>query len=464
MSLPPFNDGFPTDPQQAINYSYFLTQEESTDWRNWLTSANEVERDELVNILHQMWLQSKAQSAPTNPIQQQTITQQPQQFQPTQQPAMNNPFAQPAVSVQDFNIPVGQPVNVSMSQPATSVEVGSFGVQSVVTESKPIVQTTQINSEPVSPVIIEPKIDKASFSKEVPYTPSPAIADKETIVETTLEAEPKVELKIEPKFESPIVPMVVEPEFSFESEGEVKLYNPTQLKSKKPLIENQIDSIKKDNDENFDDNLDDNFEPNPIKAIRKTSGIDFTEIRENSNKIVLNQLKTDYVQAKQIQQDVYLDFVDKTTEILCNFEDINDYIEAMTDKVLNINDEVIKQSRDIQSLQNSTQTRGPSLQDQTEEIRYDIEKLAKELRNARIEMKRSNDEIRQRLSILEADSFRQANDGIEARLALIKSDMSKMQDLINTLSVAQGNQSPSNFSLPNQNPRISRLDAVTFRK
>ena len=100
----------------------------------------------------------------------------------------------------------------------------------------------------------------------------------------------------------------------------------------------------------------------------------------------------------------------------------------MTDKVLTINDQVINQGEEIQLLKNGTQARGSSLQDQTDEIRYDIEKLIKEIRNVKIEQKRAVDEIRTRLSTMESNSFRNDGNDFELKYNILKSQVEKLQN------------------------------------
>jgi hypothetical protein len=546
MSLPPFNDGFPTDPSQAINYSYFLTEEEANDWRVWLQKVGQNEQDELVNVLHQMWLESQAEAlqsgmAPSpqpsnnsnqgqNNMQQGQPQNQQSQFpqqqpQNQQQPPMQgqpqnqsqflgNSFAQPQPTpnyqtIPQFDSNLNQSGNQQQTQPTQQFQpqnnfepvsfvsqppqppIPSPSTQNPQNSSQPSLEYPQppasnnsnlpkqentdsvtIIAEEVLPMIPdstttselppqlekietkvevikqEQKVEKATFSKPISYSPSPIIS----------KSLPEIDFK--PKQSQPPQPPAPTNEssndtFSFESADEIEQEVPQ-------MEDDEMEKIISKPTKPYSDKPEEIETP---KLQKRVNGMDFSAIRESSNKTALYNLKSDYIKIKQEQEETYLDFIDKTTDILANVEDINYYIEAMTDKVLNINDEVVKQSRDIQSLQNSTQNRGPALQDQIDEIRYDIEKIAKELRNARIEMKRSNDEIRQRLSILEADSFRQSNDGIEARLALIKSDMSKMQDMINTLNITnQSNKSGNAFTLPSQSPRVSRLDAVSFRK
>ena len=506
MSLPPFSDGFPTDSQQAVAFSYFLTPSEKEEWKGWLSKANDTERDELVEILHDMWIQAKQDAIPAEfgqpqpQVQQQSqpqnqqvrqsyqqaqfVQSQQQNLAPTQAVTQNT---EPTQQFQTYSQPQPQtipqttqinPQIVSQTVPTTTAEQAQFNPFA----SQPISQPTLVATPPIitpesisqmqpfapqlNPMTPPPAVDvKPIITKEPAYSPNPIIADPKNVAPVEFKA----------TLNKPPLPIVeemeLEDDFNFETEEEVVVIpKPQAVKTVVPVISTQnvanpTNLIEEEHElGDFDFEKDEADIKQKSSAQRKTSGIDFSTIRENSSKTDLANIKQSFIEARQSHETVLEGFVDKVTEILSNFEDINDYIEAMTDKVLNINDEVVNQSQDIQALKSATQVRGPALQDQCDEIRYDLEKIAKELRNARIEMKRSNDEIRQRLSILESDSFRQANDGIEARLALIKSDMSKMQEVLNNISNNQLHQTGNNFSLPTQNPRISRLDAVAFRK
>ena len=491
MSLPPFSDGFPIDSQQAVAFSYFLTPSEKEEWRGWLSNANDAERDELVQILHEMWIQAKLETVPAEfgqpqPVQnqqqpqQQVVQFQQQNLAPTQVSTQN---IEPTQQFQTYSQPQPQSIpqtqttqiNPQLITPVAPIitqeqsQVNPFVQNQPITPTVPPIITPESISQmqpfapQLNPMTPPPAVDvKPIITKEPAYSPNPIIADPKNVAPVEFKA----------TLNKPPLPTVeeveIEDEFDFETEEEVIVPKPQTIK---PIVVAQNTVNPTNPTVNEEDQLGDfDFEKDEAdikqksSAQRKTSGIDFSTIRENSSKTDLANIKQSFIETRQSHETVLEGFVDKVTEILSNFEDINDYIEAMTDKVLNINDEVVNQSQDIQALKSATQVRGPALQDQCDEIRYDLEKIAKELRNARIEMKRSNDEIRQRLSILESDSFRQANDGIEARLALIKSDMSKMQEVLNNISNNQLHQTGNNFSLPTQNPRISRLDAVAFRK
>ena len=496
MSVPPFQDGFPNQPQAAINASYFLTPDEKGEWNNWLQNSTLQEKDELVNILHQMWIQAKQAPAQQqqsmqmqNPAPMQTQNQQmgqqsnyqsqqqaPQMQQPQGSVPMQQPIQQSQPQMQMQNpVPMQsqqpQPYQQQVSQYTLPAQpVPTIGVtenqQNLIQAPSGQTQYSNLNTsnnyaQNVNPNnVAEQKVDQPSdnsvesnvsldvattentvansdtLSKKSVYTPSPIIADPES----TDTIEFKAEMKQPPEDKSKS-----EDEFSFATEEEV---------AKEP-----VNPVSNSDNSTEDAKNSENQKDQPKKG---NVGIDFNVIRENANKDALAEIKIEYVKARENQEKVYSEYVSKTTDILSNFEDINDYIEAMTDKVLDINDKVISQSQDIQELKNATSARGPALQDQVDEIKYDIQKLSENQRNTRIEIKRSNDELRQRLSILEADSFRQGNDGIEARIAVMKSEMAKMQDTISNFTSGVENSQESQST--NKSSRINRLDNIDFPK
>jgi hypothetical protein len=60
-----FPDGFPQDPQAAINFSYFLTDDEKKEWREWLGGATEEQKKEFVETLHAMWMENQKEAIPS---------------------------------------------------------------------------------------------------------------------------------------------------------------------------------------------------------------------------------------------------------------------------------------------------------------------------------------------------------------------------------------------------------------
>lgn len=98
MSLSQYPDGFPKTALEAVNFSYFLTEDEKKEWREWLQDATEEQKDELIDILHSMWQDNQKTAVPNNFAQtgQSQPTPPAQSSQPNPFVAQNNnTFANP---------------------------------------------------------------------------------------------------------------------------------------------------------------------------------------------------------------------------------------------------------------------------------------------------------------------------------------------------------------------------------
>jgi hypothetical protein len=408
MSTQPFQDGFPNQAPAAINASYFLSNEDRNEWFEWLKTADEQQQDELVNILHTMWEDAQRQNSQQN--QQSAI----QQYDPN-----------PQSNIQDLNSQgnMVQPManamtDIETKEPEVVLETESKDEASAFSFKKPL--------EELSP---EPKISKKNLEVNEAYIPSSIISEPDVGDKDLGESED---------------------DFKFDSIEDIAISNTDKIS---PQDKNYDEDSNLDDEDSYKQT---DLEDAPVKKL-SSGGIDFVSIRSKTKKDDILSIKDSFINARKEQEISLNDFVEKVSSVIGEFEEVNDYIEAMTDKVLSINDEVISQAQDIQDLKNQTQNRGGSLQDQIDEVKYDVEKILKEIRNIRIEIKRSNDEIRSRLSILEADSFRAENDGINQKLSVIKSELSKLQD-----AHVSGSQ-PQTFSEQFKN-RSSRLDNIKFQK
>jgi hypothetical protein len=444
MSVVPFTDGFPNEPLAAINFSYFLTPDEKKEWMDWLASAKPEQQDELVQILHQMWESAKAenpncgqpQPAPQSTLQPIAQPQPMMQQQPHQnfgQPQMMPPQPlqgqmQPQPMMPNFGQPQPQ-FNPNFGQPQMMPPQPLQGQM----QPQPMMQQSRPNTmgNPAAAAI-------ASLSQSSPPMGMQNMQPQQYAQPVMQPAPMPQQYMPQPQMQPPMPPAPEPtPEFSFDTEEDVKNYVPEKPvesvipQPKAPTKAQQIQ--EEDNDELESDFMtDDNVDSQDssieeTKIEKQVSGIDFGAIRDNADKEEINKLTDEYLVARESHEKAYSDLIKKNTKIFSDFEDINDYIESMTDKVLTINDQVINQGEEIQLLKNGTQARGSSLQDQTDEIRYDIEKLIKEIRNVKIEQKRAVDEIRTRLSTIEANSFRNDGNDFELKYNILKSQVEKLQ-------------------------------------
>jgi len=85
-----YSDGFPKEPLQAIDFSSFLSDSEKQEWRDWLNNATPEQRNELVDILHSMWIENQKTSS--NPNSGSTPAPVNNNFSANPAPQNKNPF------------------------------------------------------------------------------------------------------------------------------------------------------------------------------------------------------------------------------------------------------------------------------------------------------------------------------------------------------------------------------------
>lgn len=61
-----FPDGFPRLPEEAIEFSDSLSEQEKQEWRTWLLTATPEQQQDLVETLHDIWLDQQKQFLPQN--------------------------------------------------------------------------------------------------------------------------------------------------------------------------------------------------------------------------------------------------------------------------------------------------------------------------------------------------------------------------------------------------------------
>jgi hypothetical protein len=111
MSGQIFKDGFPVDPQSAVGASYFLSDSEKQEWGEWLQTATAEQKQELVEILHSMWIENEKQSGSSEPVYNQNNQSQEAETALPEATAFQNPYPadttpQPvgnSLPPQDFN-------------------------------------------------------------------------------------------------------------------------------------------------------------------------------------------------------------------------------------------------------------------------------------------------------------------------------------------------------------------------
>jgi len=400
MNQTAFPDGFPREPLAAIDFSYFLNDAEKQEWREWLKTSNPSQQEELVNTLHELWLNEQKQAIPNgfnvNQVQQQSNNgnnENNQNFQP--QPAQ--PQTQPQIISEEpaFITPNVQQQPIRSVQPQQNNQGDNQGnnqTNQFSTDNQKYPQK-QINQKPAKPNNNSNDENVKNFGNKK-YTKNPILDEKKSDSD----------------------------DFSFENSEE------NEIKS------NQF------SDQNFNQNQDKNKIQKQTQAKQSTVEstqrfLNINKLRESATKEDLEKLYTSYLGSREANfktQKDYVEnhgaFLDKVMKIVVNFEEVADYYEAMTGKLIEMNDKLVAQARDVQQIKNEYQNKQLSAQDDIDALKDRVERLEGTVRDLRINTNKKYQEIKDEVSIFEADSL--GYDGMAQRFDLLESKLTRLEQNI----------------------------------
>lgn len=467
-----YPDGFPLTPQEAIEFSYFLSESEKQEWREWLKTATPEQHNELVDILHSMWQDNQKQAIPeafngggnlSASVNNQIPQNQPFNYDPNQN------FGQPSQPpfVQQF------PPQIPQNQPFIQGK-NSYNNPQFQTNQPPQYQqqNLQANGLPQSPV--SNPFDFNSFSSN----PSAATnIDQSTPTQISSPTEPnplpnfdfqeteeennnndQFKYSEDEKYEDE------NQELALRKMASAKYAPNPVLEDKTPPLEEFVykngnyDSdvsdqyIDKEKYENFDNDSDyiteDNENSNTdSRKEDKKKFFSSSKMRQSATREALEDIYKSYINSRDKSlnsqkeyDDNHAVFLDKVMNVVSNFEEISDYYETIIERILEVNDKVVNQAKEIQQLKNNTQSRGGiSLQDQVDELRDDIDRLNRDLRTSRSEQRRKYDEVSTQVASFGADAYRQ--DGVIQRIDLMRSEIIQLQQKLG-LSTVDKNITP----------------------
>jgi len=366
MNQNTYPDGFPRDPLAAIDFSYFLTGDEKQEWRSWVQNADPAQQEELVETLHSMWLEEQSKAVPAG-------------FNVQQ-----NPQPQPAP----------QPQN----QPGFVV---SNTQQNQSQQQSPQPQHTQ--AQPT------PQPQQPRQTKPHPPQPKPQPV-----------AQPKPQVAPQPQKKP-------------SNEEKAKQFGDKKYSSN-PLLDNQdIEEFNYQNEEKKE----------AVQTQRKTEAqtsqsqssqrfLNIKKLRESATRKELEDLYQSYVKSRERTLSTHTrdaqsqaQFLDKVMGIVVNFEAVADYYEAMTEKLLEMNEKLVTQARDVQKIKNEYSNKQLSAQDEIDAIKDRIERLEGAVRDLRLSSNRKYQELKDEVSIFEADSL--GYDGMAQRFDLLENKIDRLE-------------------------------------
>jgi hypothetical protein len=393
-----YPDGFPQSPLDAINFSYFLSDEEKADWRQWLESATAEQQFELVDTLHAMWMENQKSAIPDgfnqnsgNPGQNQSD---PSNSNPTSA-GNSQPSPVPQSNATQNNSNADEPAKDTQPKPETPVvppapaPTSSPTPKEEASAQKPQEETSQKQNKKNNDQNVQEFGDKA-------YTPNPLINDSDKNNQPETKSQPK---------QTP--------------------QNNDQTNKKNSQRDTEKDS--KPNQAKPDQ-----VSKNTTSDSRK-GYFNVTKLRESATKAELQELYSEYVELRESSFDrshsfyeAQGKFLDKVMSVIVNFEQVADFFDSLSEKIIDLNDRLVDQVKDYNTIKGSINTQHGDLRDQVDDLRKDVDRLFRSIRDDKSDHRRQFEDIRTQLATMGADTFG-SEDGILQRIDLLSSKLHKLE-------------------------------------
>jgi hypothetical protein len=174
-----------------------------------------------------------------------------------------------------------------------------------------------------------------------------------------------------------------------------------------------------------------------IVSRKEYKTFDIKKARETATRAELDGLYKQYLDAKDgnnLYARSYFEaessLMSKVMDIVVNFEQVSDYFESMTEKLLEMNDKIIQQGRDQEAFKSALNTRTQILEDKISIYEGDISRLTSELRDTKSINAKRYQEVSASIVPSYNDSF--GGEGIKQRLDLLDAKIIKVSNQITT--------------------------------
>ena len=420
-----FQDGFPLDPIQAVQAATFLSSSERDEWMGWLNSASPEDKTELVNTLHEIWVENKS-STPAP----QTATPAPQAVTPAPQTSPLAPQTPAPVPVPAAPELPKQAVPAQVPLPPPVVPPPAPAPQSFVEEtSKPAPATSEPKPEPVP---------MPELKKEEPAMPPKPVVDQP-------------------------LPKVEQPKYSFKAVDEPNT-NRNQNQSGQPRDNRQNSPQSTQNqpprgnqNQNRNDNRssqsqpprDNRYDRAPAVQTQSQNQPQPTEtkpatVQKQSNFVDLNHLQTDktrsildeFIKSFKSNRQNELDQITKLTEAVIGVEEVVNYSDLLAEKILALNTAQIKSNQTLTKEQekmhsdiDDVRIHIDDVKSMVEHAQEEIDRVARRQRSFESEVKDTLSKVKEQISGFNANQF-----SGEDTLAIISRRLDRMENVRNVES------------------------------
>lgn len=369
-----FQDGFPLDPVQAVQAATFLTEQERNEWMSWLNSASPDDKAELVNTLHEIWMESKSQE-------QSQAAPAPQQS-PAQPPV---PPPAPSKSVETQTVEKEQPSQAS-------------------TIEEPVPTVPPPPSQPQTPPSTPESTQQSTAQPPVP-PPAQALPPKPI-------PQPKVE----------------EPRYSFKQVEEKPLpprqsQNQPRRDDRRPERREERGQFRTSRDERDirrndtprperrDERVSeqrDNRDQRPNRSVSHSSFTDLSKLQTDKTRSVLDNFLKEFSQNRRNEEQA----INRLREAVLGVEEITNYADLLAEKILGLNNAQVQATKNASKTKDELLARIDDVEIKIDDIRSmvernedEIERLGRRQRAFEANVKEMMTRINEQLSGMSTDQF-----------------------------------------------------------
>lgn len=383
MTQNTYPDGFPLTPLEAIDFSYTFSNEEKNEWREWVKTATAEQQQELVDTLHSIWIENQKEVIPTGFVKTDSVVTEPVELVESK---INSPANETTMQVSPNNAKI---ISSQVEKPLNIDKV-------VKQEVRPT-----ISSE-------SPKKDYVFNEKPISQESQPTKSNEKS-----------------------------SPEFSFEvqkNQQRTQNHNLNQNNNRNQNITQQTNNQRLEQ------------RGGVAKDKQEMNFFDFAKVRESATRNQLEKLQKEFIAARQKKYEVeqmYANQIsnlsneldqkeqilfDKVVQISLSFEDVADYLQSMTEKLLKTNESNIILEQKVRSLEILLDEKIKNLSYDKENTQHDIDRLFRESREVRENLRGEILDIKRISSVSTVDSF--GSDGLKIKVDILSNKLAILENNI----------------------------------
>jgi hypothetical protein len=374
-----FQDGFPMDPTQAVQAATFLTQQERDEWMTWLTKATPEDKAELVNTLHEIWIENKTvPQAPAAPI-----------AAPAAQPAA---MQAPVAPIAPVTPPVPQPLPI---QPAAPVPQAA--VPAPQAPAAPIPQALPPRPSAPAP---QPKVETPKYSfRSVDESTQPAPRPQPKRDDRPAQRDDRRD--------------------SRPPRNDDRRPDPRDARNDRPAPQAQVQAPA----------------PQQAKSVAHSNFVDLSKMQTEKTRSILDKFMKDFAQTRRNEEQSLTQLKDAVLGV----EEVTNYSDLLAEKILALNNAQVQSNKvasksrdDLVTKMDDLEIRVDDVQTMIERAQEEVERLARRQRAFESDVKEMLAKVNEQLSGMNGDQFAGSD-----KVAILSRRLDRIEEVRNTNSRPQ---------------------------